>query len=105
MTAVHTRSTDSGHDVTDSATPRARRARRGAGRRLRSVPLHLVLVLLCGVWAVPVLALLISSLRTPYNISTSGWWHILGDGSQVRDAAAHGGLGRAERRSVAAPDQ
>jgi alpha-glucoside transport system permease protein len=105
MTAVHTRSTDSGHDVTDSATPRARRARRGAGRRLRRVPLHLVLVLLCGVWAVPVLALLISSLRTPYNISTSGWWHILGDGSAIsvlnyRDVLTGNHLGTAFRNSL-----
>jgi len=31
-------------------------------------------VLVCGLWAVPVLALLVSSFRDAYTISTAGWW-------------------------------
>jgi alpha-glucoside transport system permease protein len=42
-----------------------------AGGRL---PLHLVLLLLCGVWLVPILGLFISSFRSAYEISTTGWW-------------------------------
>jgi alpha-glucoside transport system permease protein len=34
-------------------------------------------VLVCGLWAVPVLALLVSSFRDAYSISTSGWWTAL----------------------------
>lgn len=53
-------------------TPRRRRRAR-PGR----APVHLILVLVCGLWAVPVLALLVSSFRDAYSISTSGWWTAL----------------------------
>lgn len=47
----------------------------GRGRRLFGrLPVHVVLLLVCGLWAVPVLGLLVSSFRTPYEISTTGWW-------------------------------
>jgi len=51
--------------------PRRRRARPGRAT------VHLTLVLVCGLWAVPVLALLVSSFRDAYSISTSGWWTAL----------------------------
>jgi alpha-glucoside transport system permease protein len=83
MTALDIRRAIDGPGVTDPGTRGAARRHRGADRWLHRAPLHLVLVLLCGVWAVPVLALLISSLRTPYNISTSGWWHVFSDGKAI----------------------
>jgi alpha-glucoside transport system permease protein len=33
-----------------------------------------VLVLLCGLWIVPLLGLFVSSFRSAYEISTTGWW-------------------------------
>lgn len=45
-------------------------------RRLghRHLPGHLALVLICGLWAVPVLGLFVNSFRTPYDAARSGWW-------------------------------
>jgi alpha-glucoside transport system permease protein len=51
--------------------PRPRRRRRARPAR---APVHLTLVLVCGLWAVPLLALLVSSFRDAYTISTAGWW-------------------------------
>jgi len=38
------------------------------------VLVHVALVLFCGLWAVPVLGLFVSSFRDPYAISSTGWW-------------------------------
>jgi alpha-glucoside transport system permease protein len=43
--------------------------------RVRRLPVHLTLLLLCAAWLVPLVGLLVSSVRTPYDITTSGWWH------------------------------
>jgi alpha-glucoside transport system permease protein len=43
--------------------------------RLRQVPVHLTLLLICALWTVPVLGLLVSSFRPAYDVSTTGWWH------------------------------
>lgn len=41
------------------------------------------LVLLCVLWTVPTAGLLISSVRAPNDINTSGWWQILTGGRAV----------------------
>jgi alpha-glucoside transport system permease protein len=43
---------------------------------LRRTPIHLALILICAVWAVPVLGLLVSSFRPAYDITTTGWWEV-----------------------------
>lgn len=45
-----------------------------SGARTGRLPVHVVLALLCGVWVVPVLGLFVSSFRSAYEISTTGWW-------------------------------
>jgi alpha-glucoside transport system permease protein len=42
--------------------------------RAGRLPVHVGLILLCGVWLVPLLGLFVSSFRSSYEISTSGWW-------------------------------
>jgi alpha-glucoside transport system permease protein len=71
-----------------------------SGPRLRRAPVHLALLLVCLCWLVPIVGLLVSSLRSPFDIASSGWWHALlppwrftlGNYTQVLST---GGLGRA----------
>jgi len=44
---------------------------------IRSVPLRLSVFLICLLWTIPTLGLLVTSIRDPKNISTSGWWTAL----------------------------
>ncbi|MGZ6343163.1 MAG: carbohydrate ABC transporter permease [Candidatus Limnocylindrales bacterium] len=41
---------------------------------LRSLPLRLSVLAICLVWTVPTLGLLVTSVRDPALITTSGWW-------------------------------
>jgi alpha-glucoside transport system permease protein len=45
----------------------------------RRWPIHLVLVVLCFIWVLPVLGVTITSLRSPTDVSSSGWWTVLQD--------------------------
>ena len=45
----------------------------------RRWPTHMVLVVLCFLWVVPTLGVVITSLRTPSDISASGWWTAIGN--------------------------
>ena len=44
---------------------------------IRSVPLRLSVFLICFLWTIPTLGLLVTSVRDPKNITTSGWWTAL----------------------------
>jgi alpha-glucoside transport system permease protein len=44
---------------------------------LQSLPLRLSVIAICFLWTVPTLGLLVTSLRNPANITTSGWWTAL----------------------------
>ena len=46
-------------------------------RRLRRLPLHVTILVICALWLVPTLALLVSSFRDPSDITRSGWWEAL----------------------------
>ena len=44
---------------------------------LRSLPLRLSVLAICALWTLPTLGLLVTSIRNPANITTSGWWTAL----------------------------
>ena len=44
---------------------------------IRSVPLRLSVFIICLLWTIPTLGLLVTSVRDPKNITTSGWWTAL----------------------------
>ena len=44
---------------------------------IRSVPLRLSVFLICLLWTIPTLGLLVTSVRDPKNIATTGWWTAL----------------------------
>lgn len=54
---------------------------RRAAHRIRQLltrsPMHLVLIVIGVIWAVPVVGLLITSFRTVGDVATSGWWQAL----------------------------
>jgi len=58
------------HPLAVPATPRANRRPRRAGR----IVLHLVVVGLMVLWAIPTIGLLVSSFRPSSELSASGWW-------------------------------
>src|SRR5262249_45949341 len=76
--------------------PRRPRRHSGPGR----VSVHLCLLVLCGIWALPVLALFVSSFRDPYAIANSGWWTVLSSPTGLtvenyRRVIVDSGMGRA----------
>jgi alpha-glucoside transport system permease protein len=68
--------------MTATAGSLARRARTRAqplgatlGRHARRLPLHATIAAVCLLWLVPVVGLLVNSVRTVDAIATTGWWH------------------------------
>jgi alpha-glucoside transport system permease protein len=41
---------------------------------IRSLPLRLTVFVICALWTIPTLGLLVTSVRDPALIATSGWW-------------------------------
>ncbi|KOV94230.1 carbohydrate ABC transporter permease [Streptomyces sp. NRRL B-3648] len=66
---------------------RAARARRSVGsrivERLGGGLVRVVLILVGLFWLVPTIGLLLSSLRTPQDMSASGWWTVFTKPSQL----------------------
>jgi alpha-glucoside transport system permease protein len=44
---------------------------------MHSLPLRLAVIGICALWTLPTLGLLVSSVRNPALITTSGWWNSL----------------------------
>ena len=44
---------------------------------LRSLPLRLTVFAICAIWTLPTLGLLVTSVRNPAYITSSGWWTAL----------------------------
>jgi alpha-glucoside transport system permease protein len=49
----------------------------GAGKLLRRIALHAVVILLMVIWLLPTIGLLVNSLRSSSDINSSGWWTAL----------------------------
>lgn len=60
----------------EPARPAAQQPQRGRGVNKGRVILNTLLVALCLFWLVPVIGLLISSLRPPDEVLSSGWWSV-----------------------------
>jgi len=66
--------------MTAPAQPIAQQTARVAAWRppfLRSAPLRLSVIAICLLWTIPTVGLLVTSVRNPINITTSGWWTAL----------------------------
>ncbi|MEO3778284.1 carbohydrate ABC transporter permease [Micromonospora sp. B11E3] len=90
--------------MTAVATPKASGTARAGARRparpRRRLALHLAVVALMVLWAVPTVGLLVSSFRPQSELSTSGWWtafappyHFTMD--NYRDVFQQSGIGEA----------
>ena len=44
---------------------------------MRSAPLRIAVVAICALWSIPTIGLLVTSVRNPADITTSGWWEAL----------------------------
>ncbi len=69
-------------------------------RRLRRLPTHLVILLICGVWLVPTVGLLVTSFRPVQDANTSGWWTVFSRPAGEQEyrqfcSACHGADGQA----------
>lgn len=67
---------------------------------LRSVPTHVILILICMIWLVPAIGLLVTSFRPFQDVSSTGWWTVLaapkGEAEyKTSCAACHGADGAA----------
>lgn len=65
--------------MTAPARPVARRRTVAAWRPafIRSAPLRIAVVAICALWSIPTIGLLVTSVRNPADITTSGWWEAL----------------------------
>jgi len=75
---------------------------------LRSLPLRLTVIVICVLWTIPTLGLLVTSVRNPELISSSGWWTSLLNPlapdqwtlSNYQEVITSGGMGPAFLNSV-----
>jgi alpha-glucoside transport system permease protein len=58
-----------------AARPRAISAWRPAF--IRSAPLRIAVIVVCALWFIPTMGLLVTSVRDPADITTTGWWTAL----------------------------
>ena len=68
----------------EQAAPRTRAAAEGAvttvsnwGNQLQRLPLHIVILIICGLWVLPTLGLFINSFRSLSDMLNEGWWTAL----------------------------
>jgi len=75
---------------------------------LRSLPLRLTVIVICVLWTIPTLGLLVTSVRNPELISSTGWWTSLLNPlapdqwtlSNYQEVITSGGMGPAFLNSV-----
>jgi alpha-glucoside transport system permease protein len=66
--------------MTAPAQPIAKPQARVAAWRpplMRSLPLRVAVLVICGLWTLPTLGLLVTSVRNPIEITQSGWWEAI----------------------------
>ena len=97
--------------MTARAQPLQRRTARVAAWRppfMRSLPLRLTVIVICFLWTLPTIGLLVSSIRNPEMITTTGWWTALFNPfaanqwtlSNYQQVLTSGGMGDAFLNSV-----
>ena len=97
--------------MTAPAQPLTRRSVRVIAWRppfMRSLPLRLAVIVICFLWTIPTIGLLVTSVRNPALISSSGWWtslfHPFDPGqwtlSNYQQVLDSGGMGAAFINSV-----
>jgi alpha-glucoside transport system permease protein len=77
-------------------------------RLLQKAPVRIAVVLICLVWTIPTLGLLVTSIRNPLDIASSGWWTSLLNPlapdqwtlSNYQQVLANAGMGNAFLNSV-----
>ncbi len=67
---------------------------------LGGLPTHVILVGLCLIWLLPAIGLLVTSLRPPQDVTTTGWWTVLSAPTGQKEytqscASCHGADGKA----------
>ncbi len=81
----------------------------GIIRTLTRTPLHMILILLAFIWILPTTGLLITSFRSPQDVSDTGWWTVLSHPfnftqyslENYRTVIGQEGMGRAFLNSLA----
>jgi alpha-glucoside transport system permease protein len=62
-------------------TPRGESVAAKIGRLVRRLPVHLLLVFVGALWLIPTFGLFVTSLMTPSDFNSFGWWKLLSDPS------------------------
>ncbi|MEO6349057.1 MAG: carbohydrate ABC transporter permease [Candidatus Limnocylindrales bacterium] len=65
--------------MTAPAPSRARSGARSAWRPaiLQKAPIRIAVIAICALWSIPTLGLLVTSVRNPREVTTTGWWEAL----------------------------
>jgi alpha-glucoside transport system permease protein len=70
VTTVLEKSADAVEETAPDGPPKKPRF----ARFVKRSPLHLTVIVLCAIWLAPTLGLFVTSIRTPSDITSGGWW-------------------------------
>ena len=76
MTTTPTPTAAPGQVKDREAIPRTTKPKRGTGQGTANMLLRVALLLLCLLWIVPVVGLLVTSVRDPDAAASTGWWTV-----------------------------
>jgi alpha-glucoside transport system permease protein len=76
MTTTPTPTAAPGQVKDREAIPRTTRPKRGTGQGTANMLLRVALLILCLLWIVPVVGLLVTSVRDPDAAASTGWWTV-----------------------------
>ena len=76
MTTTPTPTAAPGQVKDREAIPRTTKPKRGTGQGTANMLLRVALLILCLLWIVPVVGLLVTSVRDPDAAASTGWWTV-----------------------------
>jgi alpha-glucoside transport system permease protein len=76
MTTTPTPTAAPGQVKDREAIPRTTKPKRGTGQGAANMLLRVALLILCLLWIVPVVGLLVTSVRDPDAAASTGWWTV-----------------------------